>query len=967
MRIKPLSLAVTACLLMLTACGQADSNKLDSNNPSASTQSASASVEVAQPIAEVSDQQFPRLPFEKFELDNGLDVIFHIDKSDPVVAVTLAAHVGSAREKPGRTGFAHLFEHLLFLESENLGKGGLDQLSARIGGSGANGSTSRDITNYMQTVPNDALEKMIWAEADKLGYFINTVTEPVLAKEKEVVKNEKRERIDNRPYGHSFDVIASNLYAQDHPYNWHPIGSLEDLQASTLDDVKEFFQRWYVPNNVTLVISGDFDSKQAKAWVEKYFNEIPRGEEVKPLAKRPTHLPKTKKLYYEDNFAQLPQLTQVWPTMERYHRDSYTLDVLMKLLADGKMAPLYNELVEKQKLTSDVFMFYLRSELTGELFLKVDAFDNIDLDTVEQALATGFERFENEKFSDADINRIKAGLETDFYQKLSSVVGKGTSLADYNLLANDPDLINKEIDLMREVSREDVWRVYHQYIKGKPFVSASFVPKGQKKLAVDSAIEANIKEEKIELGQEAEFDASVQAEYKKTPSNFDRSIEPAYGKPSVVPVPDVKHSTLKNDVDVLSIYSNEVPLVEINITLAGGMLLDAEGKSGTANLLADMLNRGTKNKTPSELEQAIKQLGSTVEVFANKEELTIAASTLSRNYQKTMALITEMLLEPRWDQEELELAKTDVLGQIKQRLSNPRAIAQMQMNNITYPKGHPMANTRLGNEQSVTTITLDDLKLFYKTNFAPQFADVKVAGAIKHKEVIKSLAGIEQGWIKTNATLPILETPKLASAAKVYFYDIPGAKQSTLNIGHPAVKASDGEFFRAHVMNYILGGGSFASRLTQELREGKGYTYGVRSRFVASSYSSMFSITSGVRSNVTLEALQLIKDIVEQYDDTFTSDDLATTQSYFLKSNARGFETLNAKLNVLGNIANLGQPIDYVQQNAKQVELLTVDEIKTLAQQHIKPNSLVYVVVGDAKTQYERLVKANLGEVVRLN
>ena len=217
--------------------------------------------------------------FERFTLSNGLQVVFHIDRSDPVVAVALTSHVGSAREKAGRTGFAHLFEHLLFLESENLGKGGLDKLSARIGGSGANGSTSRDRTNYFQTVPNDALEKMLWAEADKLGFFINTVTEPVLAKEKQVVKNEKRQSYDNNPYGHTSYVIDKNLYPQNHPYNWQVIGSLKDLQNATLQDVKDFYRRWYVPNNVTLVVAGDFDTAQAKDWVEKYFAEIPRGEE----------------------------------------------------------------------------------------------------------------------------------------------------------------------------------------------------------------------------------------------------------------------------------------------------------------------------------------------------------------------------------------------------------------------------------------------------------------------------------------------------------------------------------------------------------------------------------------------------------------------------------------------------------------------------------------------------------------
>ena len=235
-----------------------------------------------------------KVAFEQFTLDNGLNVIFHIDRSDPVVAVALTSHVGSAREKEGHTGFAHLFEHLLFLESENLGKGGLDKMSARIGGAGANGSTSRDRTNYYQTVPKDALEKMIWAEADKLGYFINTVTEPVLAKEKQVVKNEKRQSYDNRPYGNTNAVINKNLYPANHPYNWEVIGSLEDLQNASLQDVKDFYNRWYVPNNVTLTIAGDFDTKQAKAWVQKYFGEIKRGQAIPKMDKQLVSLRETK-------------------------------------------------------------------------------------------------------------------------------------------------------------------------------------------------------------------------------------------------------------------------------------------------------------------------------------------------------------------------------------------------------------------------------------------------------------------------------------------------------------------------------------------------------------------------------------------------------------------------------------------------------------------------------------------------
>ena len=304
-----------------------------------------------------------KLDIEKYTLDNGMDVIFHLDRSDPVVAVALTFHVGSAREIPGRTGFAHLFEHLLFLESENLGKGGLDKLSSRVGGSGANGTTSRDRTNYFQTVPKDALEKMLWAEADKLGYFINTVTEQVLAKEKQVVKNEKRQGVDNQPYGHNNLVIGNALYPENHPYHWQVIGSLEDLQNATLQDVKRFYKKWYVPNNATLVLAGDFDRTQAREWVEKYFSEIPAGAKFDPQPVQQVRVEKTRKLKYEDNFARLPQLTLTWPTVPIYHPDAYALEVLVELLANGKKAALNQVIVDELKLASSVDAYNYNSEL----------------------------------------------------------------------------------------------------------------------------------------------------------------------------------------------------------------------------------------------------------------------------------------------------------------------------------------------------------------------------------------------------------------------------------------------------------------------------------------------------------------------------------------------------------------------------------------------------------------------------
>ncbi len=466
-----------------------------------------------------------KIDYEKITLDNGLDVIFHVDKSDPVVAVELMVHVGSAREIEGRTGFAHLFEHLLFLESENLGKGGLDKMSARIGGSGANGSTSRDRTNYLQTVPSDALEKMIWAEADKLGWFINTVTEPVLAKEKQVVKNEKRQSVDNRPYGHRQYVIGKNLYPKDHPYNWQVIGSLEDLQNATLDDVKNFFKKWYVPNNATLVLTGDINVAKAKEWVHKYFDEIPRGGEITPVQKRPGIVNETKHLFYEDNFARLPELTLTWPTVEQYHKDSYALDILTEYLTVGKKAPLNKVLVDDLKLTSGTTMFNFTSEIAGQVQLIVRAFNNTKLDEVKTGIDKAFDDFEQNGIPQKDLDRIKAGLETDFYSSLSSVLGKGSRLASYNTYTGDPGYVTKELNETLAVTTEDVMNVFNKYIKGKNFIATSFVPRGNQALALTNSEEAKIEEEKIVMGAEESFDASIAAEYEKTPSSFDRSVE----------------------------------------------------------------------------------------------------------------------------------------------------------------------------------------------------------------------------------------------------------------------------------------------------------------------------------------------------------------------------------------------------------------------------------------------------------
>ena len=908
-----------------------------------------------------------KVEFEKFTLKNGLQVILHIDRSDPVVAVALTSHVGSAREKVGRTGFAHLFEHLLFLESENLGKGGLDKMSARIGGAGANGSTSRDRTNYFQTVPKDALEKMIWAEADKLGYFINTVTEPVLAKEKQVVKNEKRQSYDNIPYGHTSFVISKNLYPETHPYNWEVIGSLEDLQNATLEDVKSFYYRWYVPNNVTLTIAGDFNVNQTKIWVEKYFGEIKRGQDIPKMEKQAVTLNETKKLYYEDNFALLPQLTLTWPSVYEYHPDSYALEVLASYLSKGKKAPLYKKLVEDKKITDAVDIYQYNSEIAGQYMLTVTAFKKTNLNAVMDGINEAFKNFETNGISKQDLSRIKAGQETAFYTNLSSVLGKGFQLAQYEIFAGNPSYITQDVQNILAVTTQDVMRVYQKYIKDKNFIATSFVPKGESDLVLTGSKLATVVEEKIVEGKEDKFDSSIAATYQKTPSSFDRSAEPAYGKSPDVKLPTVWKSKLSSGLQLIGIENNEVPLVQFQLQIKGGMLLESKNKIGVSNMLAELMTKGTKNKTPEQLENAIESLGATINAYATDEGIIITGNTLSKNYNATVALVEEIVLQPRWDIKEFDLIKQSTLSQIQQQKADPNSIARNEFKKLIYGNESILSHNRIGDEKSVENITIDDLKSYFTLNGSPTISVFQIVGAVPKNNVIQSLTILNKEWKSKVVTFPKMPATNTIASSKIYFYDVPGAKQSVIRIGYPALAATDADFYSATILNYRLGGGGFASQLTQQLREGKGYTYGIGSSFSGSNNKGPFSIASGVRSNITFESVSLIKEILNDYGKNYSENDLDVTKGYLIKSNARAFETLEAKLGMLYNISNYNYADTYAKQQEDIVKNSTTADIKRLSEKYLNADKMIYLIVGDAETQLGKLQQIGFGKPILLN
>lgn len=902
--------------------------------------------------------------FERYELSNGLEVILHVDRSDPLAAVAMTFHVGSSREVEGRTGFAHLFEHLFFLDSENLGPGGLDRLMTRIGSS-TNGSTNRDRTNYFEVVPIDGLEKALWAEADKLGWFINTVTEDVVAKEKQVVKNEKRQGVDNNPYGHASYVIDRALYPEGHPYRWQVIGSLADLDAASLADVKEFHTRWYGPNNATLVVAGDLDVEATKAWIQRYFGEIP----ARATPERPTPpevaLDGDRLLFHEDNFARLPQLQMAWPTVPAYHPDAYALDVLSAILTDGKTSPFYEVIVEDEGLAPGVNAFHSTQELAGRLTLTVRAYADTDLDEVRRAIDRAFDRFESEGVPADELRRVKAGTETAFYGGLSSALGKAFSLAQYAIFADDPGFLDEDLERTLAVTADDVLRVYQTYVADRPFVAASFVPRGRADLALEGSERAEVVEEPIVQGAEPEVVIDDRVDIARTPSAIDRSVEPPFGEAPTLRPPPVWEDALGNGVRVLGIRDTELPLVQFELRMRGGLLLEDPDRVGVANLLAETMTEGTASRTPAELEAAIDLLGADISVSAGREAFTIRGSTLARNYAETLALVEEMLLEPRFDSAQFELARQRVANTLRQQSASPGAIGGEVFRTLLYGD-HVLGRNPLGTVATIEAVTLADLRDFHARTLVPGVAAFHVVGAVDRDAVMASLEALGERWSGTPPTFPDAPTWD-PSRAGLYFVDVPGSSQSVLNIGYLALAETDDAYWPATVMNFRLGGGGFASDLTQELREGRGYTYGIRSGFQGSDLPGPFSISSSVRSNVTLEALALIKEIVDGYGPGFDATDLEATRSFLLRTNARAFETLGAKLDVLSDMSAYDFPADYVLRREAVVRDFTEDDARRLAADLLDSQGMVWLVVGDAATQLDRLDALGLGPAVLLD
>ncbi len=883
------------------------------------------------------------IPYEKYELPNGLTVVIHEDHSDPLVHVDITYHVGSAREEIGKSGFAHFFEHMMFQGSDHVGDEQHFKIISAAGGT-LNGSTNLDRTNYYETVPGNQLEKMLWLESDRMGFLLDAVTQQKFEIQRSTVKNERGQNYDNRPYGLVGEFTSKNLYPYGHPYSWLTIGYIEDLNRVDVQDLKNFFLRWYGPNNATVTIGGDVKPAEVLKLVEKYFGSIPRGPEVTKTILPPVTITADRYVSYVDNYARVPQLTKTYPTVPNYDKDMGALACLAQIIGQGKNSVLYQQLVKTQQ-AAQATAFSRLNELAGEFTVQLVPLPGKSLGAMDSLYKEALTSFEKRGVTDEDIIKFKGGIESQYITGLQSVSGKVSQLAAFQTFTGNPNTIGKLLTMFRAVTKEDVLRVYNTYIKNKSAVTVSVLTKSTTGMA---AMADNYK---IDSSNYSRPDYGYNGlKYVKATDNFNRATLPGNGPNPVVKVPPFWKKSFPNGLKMIGVETTEVPLINISVTIPGGHLAQASdtAKIGLAGFVANMLNEDTKNHTAEQVAVELQKLGSSITVNNTLDGMRFNIQSLRKNIDKTLQLLEERILQPNFTQNAFNRLQLQAMEGFKQTKSQPASIASNVIKKLNYGNNNILGMSDNGTEYTIRNMTLKDVQDYYDNYMTVQDAKVVVVGDIKENEITQKLSFLNKlPNKKINLAKP--QTAPVITKTAIYLVDVPKAAQTEFRVGKVTSLLYDatGEYYRADLMNYVLGG-DFNCRLNINLREDKGWTYGARSGFSGNKYSGEFTFSSGIRADATDSALaEVIKEIKNYSETGITADEISFMKSALGQRDALLYESGNQKSNFIGRILEYDLPAGFVDTQNKILKDMTKAEIDTQAKKWLATDKMNILLVGD--------------------
>jgi zinc protease len=892
----------------------------------------------------------PRLQFEKYTLPNGLEVILSQNRRLPVVAVNLWYHVGPANEEPGRTGFAHLFEHMMFQGSKHVPPDGHFKLLEAAGATGLNGTTDYDRTNYFETVPANQLDLALWLEADRMGYLLEKVDQEALSNQQDVVRNERRQSVENQPYGLAEETIVQMLFPKGHPYYGNVIGSHEDIQSVKLDDVNRFFRQYYAPNNASLAIVGDFDPAATKKLVEKYFGTLKRGPDVPPIAADTPRLTAEKRAVVPAR-VELPRVYMTWLTSPIFKPGDADSEITAAILGSGRSSRLYRKLVYERQIAQNVTA-YQNSLILGSMFqIQATARPGHTAEELERAIDEELSALRAEAPSEREIEQARNTIETAIIGGLERLGGFG-GVADrlnlYNHYLRTPDYLEKDIARYRAVTPASVLAFARDQLVPNARVVVHAVP-GRPEAAAQGPAPAPAAAGN-QGGQSINADEPWRAEIPKAgPARPLQLATPA----SVV---------LPNGLTLILSERPGLPIVAANLVVKTGSDANPPDRPGLANFVAAMLDEGTATRTAPQIADEVAQLGATLTTGSSMDATTISARSLSKNFPATLDLLADIALRPSFPGEEIERQRAARLGQLVQMRDSPAQVAAQVMGVALYGTKHPYGYTELGTEASMKAVMRDEMVAFWRQHFVPNNAALVVAGDISMTELRALVDKAFASWPRGNPVRTPLGMPE-TTRAQVVIVDKPGTPQTQVRVAGIGAERSSPDFRALQVMNNALGG-LFSSRINMNLREAHGYTYGASSQFVFRRSAGPFVVAGGIRTDVTAPAVsEIFKEIAGILEKPMSADELQKAKDALSNSLPGTFETSVNTVNSYSNIYIYDLGLDYYTRYAKEVGAVTADQALAAARRYVVPARLVVIAVGDRGAIEAELRKLNLGTV----
>ncbi len=856
------------------------------------------------------------IAFEQHKLSNGMDVILHEDHTIPLVAVNVWYHVGSKNEEVGRTGFAHLFEHVMFEGTKHHQRSHFEPLQKA--GANLNGSTTTDRTNYWEDVPSNYLELALWLEADRMGFLLDGLDQQKFDVQRDVVKNERRQSYENRPYGMAHHHLQSALFPLPHPYNWMTIGSQEDLDAASLDDVKAFFQRFYGPSNASLAIAGDIDPGQALDLANRYFGDLPPSESVPRIGRQDSLLSGRVDIEMRDKVT-LPRLYIAWPAPPEGHPDDAPLELYQAVMSDGLSSRLHRSLVYEKQIAQHAFVRYVPSEIAGQLLVQVTAAEGHSLDEVEAAVEAELENIHRNPPTDEEIARSKNRIEATHFRQLARIGGFGgraDQLNHFNIIESNPGLINTSLDRCLAVEREDILRVAETYV-GDNQVRLRVLP-------------------------ETPLSAAT--------TTVDRNVmPPATQEPTFTP-PLPTRDRLPNGMGVTVVEQRGMPIVAFGLLLGSGASADPANLPGLMGLVGHMLPEGAAGKSSQQIANDFEFIGARLSVDSRREYSLVSTETLSKHWASALEMMGEVILSPDFPQHELDRVRREHLTDLRRSKDEPNVIAERLIAGLVYPAGSGYAHPVSGTESSVQAITRDDLAGQFARSYHPEHAHLLVVGDVEREEVMRRAAAVLGQWNGRPHPNPLPEGEGTLgdSPAAIYLVDRPGAPQSVIRAVHSLVPRRHPDYFPLLLANYSFGG-QFSARLNQNLRQDKGYSYGYMSSIQWHRHASMLAAGGSVQSNATGESVyETLKEFREVSGERpITAEELANAKDGLLRAYPASFERPASVLGQLVAMEQFGLPDDYFRTVRPSIDAVTLDDVHRVSAAHIRPGSLQVLVVGD--------------------